>query len=72
MLKTLIGAEAFRRAWTSISSAGTARRRPCEEFIGCFAEASGRDLGQFFAWYEQAGTPRAQGRAPATIAAGRR
>ena len=28
-----------------------------EAFIACFAEASGRDLGAFFAWYEQAGTP---------------
>jgi aminopeptidase N len=29
-----------------------------EAFIACFAEASGRDLTDFFAWYEQAGTPR--------------
>jgi aminopeptidase N len=28
-----------------------------EAFIACFAEASGRDLSAFFAWYEQAGTP---------------
>jgi aminopeptidase N len=29
-----------------------------EEFIRCFAEVSGRDLSDFFGWYEQAGTPR--------------
>ena len=29
-----------------------------EAFLHCFAEASGRDLTSFFAWYEQAGTPR--------------
>jgi aminopeptidase N len=29
-----------------------------EEFIRCFADASGRDLTDFFSWYEQAGTPR--------------
>ena len=28
-----------------------------EQFIACFAEASGRDLTQFFLWYRQAGTP---------------
>jgi aminopeptidase N len=28
-----------------------------EDFIACFAEASGRDLSQFMRWYEQAGTP---------------
>jgi aminopeptidase N len=29
-----------------------------EAFIACFAEVSGQDLSDFFAWYEQAGTPR--------------
>jgi aminopeptidase N len=29
-----------------------------EAFIQCFAEVSGRDLSAFFAWYEQAGTPK--------------
>jgi aminopeptidase N len=28
-----------------------------EQFIACFAEASGRDLTQFMRWYSQAGTP---------------
>ncbi|WP_252406199.1 DUF3458 domain-containing protein, partial [Escherichia coli] len=28
-----------------------------EDFITCFAEASGRDLSQFFLWYRQSGTP---------------
>jgi aminopeptidase N len=28
-----------------------------EDFIACFAEASGRDLSQFMLWYRQAGTP---------------
>ncbi len=28
-----------------------------EDFIACFAEASGRDLSQFFLWYRQSGTP---------------
>ena len=28
-----------------------------EDFVRCMADASGRDLTQFFRWYEQAGTP---------------
>ncbi len=28
-----------------------------ESFIECFAEVSGRDLSDFFTWYNQAGTP---------------
>jgi aminopeptidase N len=29
-----------------------------EDFLACFADASGRDLAQFMRWYSQAGTPR--------------
>jgi aminopeptidase N len=29
-----------------------------EEFVRCFEDASSRKLAEFFAWYEQAGTPR--------------
>jgi aminopeptidase N len=29
-----------------------------EAFLACFAEAAGRDLGQFHRWYTQAGTPQ--------------
>ncbi|HSP25280.1 MAG TPA: DUF3458 domain-containing protein, partial [Saliniramus sp.] len=29
-----------------------------EDFLACFAEASGRDLAHFALWYAQAGTPR--------------
>ena len=28
-----------------------------EDFLGCFAEVSGRDLDHFMRWYTQAGTP---------------
>ena len=28
-----------------------------EQFIQCFADVSGRDMGQFMRWYSQAGTP---------------
>ena len=46
-----------RKAWTSISSAMTAR--PPRSRISCsvFEDVSGRDLAQFALWYHQAGTP---------------
>src|SRR5205085_4049588 len=28
-----------------------------EQFVQCFADASGQNLGQFMLWYSQAGTP---------------
>jgi len=57
MLKTLIGAEAFRAGMDLYFDRWDGHATTVEEFIKCFAEASGRDLAPFFAWYEQAGTP---------------
>ena len=57
MLKTLIGAEAFRAGMDLYFDRWEGHATTVEEFIKCFAEASGRDLAPFFAWYEQAGTP---------------
>ncbi len=58
MLKTLIGAEAFRKGMDLYFERHDGEATTVEAFIQCFADASGRDLTQFFAWYEQAGTPR--------------
>jgi aminopeptidase N len=58
MLKTLIGAEAFRQGMDLYFERHDGQATTVEAFIQCFAEASGQDLGDFFAWYEQAGTPR--------------
>ncbi|HEX7946896.1 MAG TPA: DUF3458 domain-containing protein, partial [Phenylobacterium sp.] len=58
MLKTLIGAEAFRKGMDIYFERHDGEATTVEAFIQCFADASGRDLTQFFAWYEQAGTPR--------------
>jgi len=57
MLKTLLGAEAFRAGMDLYFERCDGHATTVEEFIRCFAEASGRDLSGFFAWYEQAGTP---------------
>jgi aminopeptidase N len=58
MLKTLIGPEAFRAGMDLYFERWDGHATTVEEFIKCFAEASGRDLSAFFTWYEQAGTPR--------------
>lgn len=57
MLKTLIGAEAFRRGMDLYFERCDGTAATIEDFLACFAEASGRDLGHFARWYEQAGTP---------------
>jgi aminopeptidase N len=58
MLKTLIGEAAFRRGMDLYFERWDGQATTVEAFIECFAEASGRGLEDFFAWYEQAGTPR--------------
>ncbi|PIB96540.1 aminopeptidase N [Caulobacter sp. X] len=57
MLKTILGAEAFRKGCDLYFDRHDGQATTVEAFIACFAEASGRDLSNFFAWYEQAGTP---------------
>ena len=58
MLKTLLGAETFRAGMDLYFNIWDGHATTVEEFIACFAKASGTDLTQFFGWYEQAGTPR--------------
>ncbi|MDQ0463545.1 aminopeptidase N [Caulobacter ginsengisoli] len=57
MLKTIIGADAFRAGMDLYFERWDGQATTVEEFIKCFAEASGQDLTGFFGWYEQAGTP---------------
>ncbi len=58
MLKTLIGPEAFRDGMDLYFQRWDGHATTVEEFIKCFAEAADKDLTDFFAWYEQAGTPK--------------
>jgi aminopeptidase N len=58
MLKTLIGADAFRKGMDLYFERWDGQATTVEAFVNCFEDASGRDLKDFFAWYEQAGTPR--------------
>ena len=57
MLKTILGAAAFRKGSDLYFGRHDGQATTVEAFIACFAEASGRDLSDFFGWYEQAGTP---------------
>jgi aminopeptidase N len=58
MLKTLIGAEKFREGMDLYFERWDGHATTVEAFIDCFSEVTDRDLSDFFAWYEQAGTPR--------------
>jgi aminopeptidase N len=58
MLKLLIGDEAFRTGMDLYFARHDGDAATIEQFIACFAESSGKDLGHFSQWYDQAGTPR--------------
>ena len=57
MLKTLLGPELFRAGMDYYFERWDGTATTVESFIDCFAEVSGRDLSDFFNWYNQAGTP---------------
>ncbi|HEU4662179.1 MAG TPA: aminopeptidase N [Pseudolabrys sp.] len=57
MVKTLIGPEKFRAGMDLYFERHDGEAATVEQFIQCFADASGRDMTQFMRWYSQAGTP---------------
>ncbi len=64
MMKTLLGAGAFRKGMDLYFARHDGEAVTMEDFVRCMEETSGRSLKQFFRWYEQAGTPelRASGK----------
>ena len=58
MLKRLIGPEAFRAGMDLYFRRYDGQAATVEDFIGCFADVSGRDFSRFMRWYTQAGTPK--------------
>ena len=58
MLRTLLGAEAYRKGCDLYFDRHDGEAVTCEDWIAAHEAASGRDLTQFRRWYEQAGTPR--------------
>ena len=57
MLRTLLGHATFRKGMDLYFDRHDGEAATIEQFVQCFADASGRDLSQFMLWYSQAGTP---------------
>lgn len=62
MLKTLLGAEKFAKALDIYFERHDGDAATVEDFVTCMEDASGRDLTQFFNWYNHAGTPAVKAR----------
>jgi aminopeptidase N len=57
MIKTLLGAEKFRRGMDLYFARHDGEAATVEQFVQCFADAGEINLDQFMLWYSQAGTP---------------
>ncbi len=57
MLKILLGADGFRAGMDLYFDRHDGTAATIEEFIACFADATGKSLDRFMIWYRQAGTP---------------
>src|SRR6201993_2799649 len=57
MIKALLGADLFRKGMDLYFERHDGEAATVEQFVKCFADASGRDFSQFMRWYTQAGTP---------------
>ncbi len=58
MIRTLLGPELFRKGMDLYFTRHDGQAATVEQFVQCFADASGRDFfPQFMRWYSQAGTP---------------
>lgn len=57
VLKTLLGAEDFKKGLDLYFQRHDGDATTIEAFIDCFRDATGKDLSRFAKWYDQAGTP---------------
>ncbi len=57
MIRTLIGAENFRKGMDLYFQRHDAQAVTCDDFVRAMADAARADLSQFMRWYDQAGTP---------------
>jgi len=62
MMRTMAGAERFRKGTDLYFSRHDGEAATCEDFVRAIEEGAGLDLGQFRRWYSQAGTPRVSAR----------
>ncbi|SLN19591.1 aminopeptidase N [Pseudooctadecabacter jejudonensis] len=58
MLKRLVGDAAYAQALDLYFERHDGDAATIEDWLAVFEDVTGRDLGQFKRWYEQAGTPR--------------
>ncbi|WP_071871161.1 aminopeptidase N [Atopomonas hussainii] len=58
MLRTLLGADGFRKGSDLYFERHDGQAVTCDDFIKAMEDANGADLSQFKRWYSQAGTPR--------------
>jgi aminopeptidase N len=58
MMRTLAGAEAFRKGCDLYFDRHDGEAATCEDFIRAIEDGAGLDLAQFRLWYSQAGTPQ--------------
>ncbi|MCK7549592.1 aminopeptidase N [Marinobacter koreensis] len=57
MIHNLLGSEMFRKGSDLYFERHDGQAVTTDDFVRAMEDASGRDLGQFRLWYEQAGTP---------------
>ena len=57
MLATILGQDAFKSGLDLYFDRHDGQAATVEDFLTCFEDATGTDLGQFALWYRQAGTP---------------
>jgi aminopeptidase N len=57
MLQTILGREGFRKGMDLYFARHDGTAATVEDFVKCFEDANGCDLGHFMLWYSQAGTP---------------
>jgi aminopeptidase N len=57
MIQTLLGVGNFRKGMDLYFERHDGEAATVEQFVQCFADASGVDLSQMMLWYAQAGTP---------------
>ncbi|NQD93481.1 aminopeptidase N, partial [Pseudomonas sp. CrR25] len=58
MIRTLLGAEGFRKGSDLYFERHDGQAVTCDDFIKAMEDANGVDLAQFKRWYSQGGTPR--------------
>ncbi|MBN9055885.1 MAG: aminopeptidase N, partial [Rhizobiales bacterium] len=57
MIATILGRDGFKKGMDLYFERHDGDAATIEDFVKCFEDANGADLGQFSLWYSQAGTP---------------